>query len=100
MGRQIDSPAQDSSLELGGTVSPVAPPAQHLVQVGHKEKHRAGVGAQGLLEAQVPGLVTEVALSQQFKTGLLRGVAIGTRFQVFNPIGYQVCFQEAGLARR
>ena len=76
MAAQIHPPADYAGLKLRRPVAPVAQARQRGVQVGHKESHGPGVGAQRLLKAEMPRFLPELARLEQLQPAFARRVVI------------------------
>src|SRR6266567_7336246 len=58
---EVHLPAQDSRLELGGAIAPIAEAAEPALQIGEKENRRGRVARELLVQGQVRSLSAEIA---------------------------------------
>src|ERR1700680_2022731 len=61
---EIELAAEDAGFELHRAISPIAIALQYGPQVSQEEDVDCGIGGQGLLESEVPGLGTEISRLQ------------------------------------
>ena len=103
MGRQVDAPADDAGQGLRHAVAARPEVALHRIQVGGDECHGGGIGGQGLLEAEMPGDVAEIAAFEPAETVVEGVVVVGAGGEsvhgVDDEIAPEIRFQPAGQGR-
>src|SRR6266568_3528284 len=65
---EVHLPAQDSRLELGGAIAPIAEAAEPPFQIGEKENHGGRIARELLVQGQMRRLSAEIAEFQHIES--------------------------------
>lgn len=100
VGGEVEFSANDSGLQLDGTVTTIAEAGQNGFKVGQKENIRGCVAGQVLLEAEVSRLVAELALFEEVEIARLSLVNVSAGLQAIDCVDDQVKIVELCAVRR
>lgn len=87
---KVHSAAKDTGFKLHGSITAIPKTSQDGVQVGQKEDSDTCVTRKILLEAEISGLISEVAGFQAFKTVLVSMENIRTGLEAVDGIHDQI----------
>src|SRR5262249_2806003 len=84
--REIHLPAQDSCLELGGSIAPISEAAETAFQIGEKENVGGRIARELLVEGQMCSPSAEIAELQHFEPALPDVKKVSAGFEAFDRI--------------